>query len=147
MVDVANVQELVDILDEHRDKLVIVDHWARWCGSCKALYPRLCKLAEQHPDVLFVKMNWDDNKQLAKRLGIKVLPFFQLYRGSEGKVAQFSANLSKFNLLLDAIAQHGPARCSLTPLGAPLEEYPDVLPHAGVHNNVVPWSGDDGVVQ
>ena len=138
MLDVESVQELVDVLHEHRDRLVVVDYWARWCGACKALYPRLIKLAEANPDVLFVKINWDDNKDLAKRLGIKVLPFFQLYRGREGRVAQFSANLGKFQLLHDALAQYGAARCSLGMPDAPLDAFPDVKPGAAHGNNVVP---------
>lgn len=102
------------------------------------MYPRLIKLAEANPDVVFVKVNWDENKDLAKRLGIKVLPYFQFYRGSEGRVAQFSANLGKFQLLHDALTQYGAARCSLGMPDAPLDAFPDIKSHTAAHNNVVP---------
>ncbi len=50
---------------------------------------------DEYPDVVFVKINFEENKQLAKQLGVKVLPFFQLYHGAEGKVAEFSCTVSK----------------------------------------------------
>ena len=44
---------------------------------------------------------------------LQVLPFFQFYRGAEGRVAEFSASVAKVQRLRDALAEHSPARCSL----------------------------------
>jgi len=96
-----------------RDKLVVIDFYANWCGACKALYPKLCKLSEENPEMVLLKVNFDDNKQLCKALDVKVLPFFQFYRGAEGRVAAFSASVAKVQRLRDAFALHMPARCSL----------------------------------
>ena len=55
-----------------RDRLVILDFYAQWCGSCKALYPKLAKLSEEHPEILVLKVNFDDNKTMCKALDVKV---------------------------------------------------------------------------
>lgn len=44
----------------------------RWCGSCKALYPKLCQLSADNPDIILLKVEFDSNKQLAKALDVKV---------------------------------------------------------------------------
>jgi thiol-disulfide isomerase/thioredoxin len=98
----------------HSDKLIVVDVYARWCGACRALYPKLCKLAREYPEVVFVKVNFDDNKLLCKSLGVKVLPYFKFYRGSDGCVAAFSASIAKIKLLRAALDEHSSERCSLT---------------------------------
>lgn len=104
---------LFDAQNDHSDKLIVVDVYAQWCGACRALYPKLCKIAATYPDVVFVKLNFDDNKDLCRSLGVKVLPYFKLYRGTEGCVAQFSASIAKIKLLRAALEEHSPARCAL----------------------------------
>jgi len=88
--------------------------YAQWCGACRALYPKLCKIAAEYPDVVFVKVNFDGNKQLCKSLGVKVLPYFKFYRGNEGCVAAFSASIAKIKLLRSALETHSAERCSLS---------------------------------
>lgn len=55
-----------------RDRLVVLDFYANWCGACKALYPKLCKLSDENPEMVLLKVNFDQNKQLCKALGVKV---------------------------------------------------------------------------
>jgi hypothetical protein len=76
---------------------------------------QLCKLAAEHEDVAFLKVNINENKSMCKSLNIKVLPFFHFYRGAEGRIDSFSCSLSKLQKLKDAIAQHNTARCSMGP--------------------------------
>ncbi|CAM6040005.1 unnamed protein product [Sphagnum compactum] len=113
--DIHSTREFVDALANASDKLVVVDFYATWCGSCRALYPKLCKLAAEHEDVVFLKVNINENKSMCKSLNIKVLPFFHFYRGAEGRIDSFSCSLSKLQKLKDAIAQHNTARCSMGP--------------------------------
>lgn len=113
--DVHSTQEFVDALASAGDKLVVVEFYASWCGSCRALFPKLCKLAAEHLDVEFLKVNFEENKPMCKSLNIKVLPYFHLYRGAEGRVDGFSCSLSKLQKLRDAIAQHNTDRCSIGP--------------------------------
>lgn len=61
--------------------------------------PVLCvqflKIAAEHPDVTFLKVNFDECKAMCKSLNIKVLPFFHFYRGADGRLDAFSASISK----------------------------------------------------
>ena len=68
---------------------------------------------ESRDDVLFVKVNYDQNKPMSRTLGVKVLPTFHMYRGPSGRVAEFSASLSKIQRLRDALEAHGAPRCVL----------------------------------
>ncbi|MCO5592531.1 hypothetical protein L7F22_046534 [Adiantum nelumboides] len=93
--DVNSTQDFLDALSNAGEKLVVVEFFATWCGSCKALYPKLCQLAGEHPDIEFLKVNFDENKAMCKSLNVKVLPFFHFYRGAEGRLDSFSCSLSK----------------------------------------------------
>lgn len=115
MRDIDSTQEFLDALSNAGGKLVVVEFFATWCGSCKALYPKLCQLAAEHPDIEFLKVNFDENKAMCKSLNVKVLPFFHFYRGADGRLDSFSCSLSKLAKLKDAIAIHNTDRCSIGP--------------------------------
>ena len=108
MRDVDGTDELLAALADAGERLVIVDFYARWCGACRALYPKLCKIAAANPEVVFLKVEFDDNREMCRSMGVKVLPYFHLYRGAEGKVASFSASISKVGRLREAIEEHAP---------------------------------------
>ncbi|XP_015692781.1 thioredoxin-like 2, chloroplastic isoform X2 [Oryza brachyantha] len=115
MIDIHSTQEFLDALRDAGDRLVIVEFYGTWCGSCRALFPRLCRTAVENPDILFLKVNFDENKPMCKRLNVKVLPYFHFYRGADGQLEAFSCSLAKFQKLKDAIAVHNTARCSIGP--------------------------------
>ncbi|PAN17654.1 hypothetical protein PAHAL_3G146800 [Panicum hallii] len=115
MIDIHSTVEFLDALRDAGDRLVIVEFYGTWCGSCRALFPRLCRTALENPDILFLKVNFDENKPMCKRLNVKVLPFFHLYRGADGLLEAFSCSLAKLQKLKDAIAIHNTARCSIGP--------------------------------
>jgi thiol-disulfide isomerase/thioredoxin len=104
--DCTSMDAFLEELRLAGDKLVVVDFYARWCGACRALHPKLCKIAVQNPDVIFLKIEFDDNKEMCRSMGVKVLPYFHMYKGKDGKVASFSASLSKVNRLREALAEH-----------------------------------------
>ncbi len=64
---------------------VLVDFWAEWCGPCKALAPTVEKVAgEYEGKAKVVKLNIDDNNEVAQRYGIKGIPTLILFHnGSE----------------------------------------------------------------
>ena len=64
---------------------------------------QLCRLANEHPEILFLKVNFDENKAMCKSMNVKVLPFFHLYRGAEGQVESFSCSLAK---VMDFASMH-----------------------------------------
>uniref|UniRef100_A0A7N0TVG6 Thioredoxin domain-containing protein n=1 Tax=Kalanchoe fedtschenkoi TaxID=63787 RepID=A0A7N0TVG6_KALFE len=115
MIDIHSTQEFLTALSQAGDKLVIVEFYGTWCASCRALFPKLCKTAEEHPDILFLKVNFDENKPMCKRMNVKVLPYFHFYRGADGQLEAFSCSLAKFQKIKDAIELHSTDRCSLGP--------------------------------
>lgn len=59
---------------------VVVDFWAPWCGPCRMVAPELDKLAGRLGDaVKFVKVNVDDNRDLAVRYGVMSIPTIAMF--------------------------------------------------------------------
>ncbi|KAF3326877.1 thioredoxin-like 2 [Carex littledalei] len=115
MVDIHSTQEFLDALKDAADRLVIVEFYGTWCASCRALFPKLCRTAQEHPEILFLKVNFDENKPMCKGLNVRVLPYFHFYRGADGQLESFSCSLAKFQKIKDAIATHNTDRCSIGP--------------------------------
>ncbi|KAH8482332.1 hypothetical protein Peur_068169 [Populus x canadensis] len=115
MIDIHSTEEFLRALSEAGDRLVIVEFYGTWCASCRALFPKLCRTAEEHPEILFLKVNFNENKPMCRSLNVKVLPYFHFYRGAHGQLESFSCSLAKFQKIKDAIEMHNTARCGIGP--------------------------------
>ena len=62
------------------DKPVLVDFWAPWCTYCRRINPALDKIADSREDVLVVKVNIDEEPELARQERIEVIPTLVLYK-------------------------------------------------------------------
>ena len=61
---------------------VVVDYWAPWCGPCRGFAPVFERVAEKHPDVVFAKVNTDDEQEIAGHFQIRSIPTLMVFRDS-----------------------------------------------------------------
>jgi thioredoxin 1 len=64
---------------------VLVDFWAEWCGPCRVVGPVLDEMAEDYPDVTFLKLNVDEAPEVARRFAVMNIPTILAFEGGEAK--------------------------------------------------------------
>ena len=70
-----NFEEIVT-----KNSIVILDFWAAWCGPCKAFAPAFEAASEKYPDVVFGKINTEEQQELAGHFQIRSIPNVMLFR-------------------------------------------------------------------
>ena len=64
----------------HNNNIVIIDFWAEWCGPCKSFAPTFEASSKNHTDVVFAKVNTEEQTELAQACQIRSIPTLMLFR-------------------------------------------------------------------
>ncbi len=90
-----------DVLDN--PKPVMVDFWAEWCGPCRMVSPILDEIATEYADKIeIVKVNVDEEPQLAMRYGVTGIPMMAVFQG--GTIAKQMVGARPKNAIVEDLA-------------------------------------------
>jgi thioredoxin 1 len=64
----------------NNNDFVIVDFWAQWCGPCKSFAPTYEKISEEFPDIIFGKVNTEEQQGIAGHFQIRSIPTLMMFR-------------------------------------------------------------------
>ena len=93
-----NFNEIVE-----NNQIVILDFWAEWCGPCRQFAPIFEEVAKEHPDILFGKINTEEEQELAGYFQIRSIPTVMVLK--EGIVVFSQPGLLPKEALEDIIKQ------------------------------------------
>jgi thioredoxin 1 len=74
-IDAENFEDTITEND-----IVLVDFWADWCGPCKRFEPIYEKASEEHGEIVFAKLDTEENQMLTGQLGIEGIPTLMAFR-------------------------------------------------------------------
>ena len=81
ITEVTDTNFQAEVLEN--DQPVLVDFWAPWCGPCRVVAPVLEEIAGERDDLRIVKLNTDENPQVASQYQVLSIPTLILFKNGE----------------------------------------------------------------
>ena len=78
--DTTEATFMADVIETSREVPVIVDFWAPWCGPCRNFAPVYEAASEKYPDIVFAKVNTEEEQGIAAAFGIRSIPTLMVFR-------------------------------------------------------------------
>ncbi len=79
MATVTATSDNIESLITENDT-VIIDFWADWCGPCRSFAPTFENASEEHSDIVFAKVDTEDQQRLAQEFNIRSIPTLMVFR-------------------------------------------------------------------
>ncbi|BBC71133.1 thioredoxin [Altererythrobacter sp. B11] len=125
-----------DVVEPSRDKLVILDFWAEWCGPCKALAPMLEKVAAEYADkgVILAKLNVDEEQFIAAQFQVRSIPtVYAMFQGQPVADLTNARSESQLRQVLDQLLAQLPVKAG----GEGGQDQPDLEQLVGMGEQVL----------
>merc|ERR1711993_139822 len=97
----ATLADLKAQLAEAGEKLVVIDFYATWCGPCKVIAPQIEAMSKEMAEVVFLKVDVDENEDAAQEYNISAMPTF-IFIKNQAKVSDMmGANADKLKAMIE----------------------------------------------
>ncbi|KAL3810906.1 hypothetical protein ACHAXA_008756 [Cyclostephanos tholiformis] len=96
--------EWMELMEQSKEKLVVVDFTASWCGPCRMVAPEFEKMSKEFPNVIFVKVDVDAQQGIMQECGINCMPTFQYYKGGVKVDEVVGANVQSLRAKVQSLA-------------------------------------------
>lgn len=116
---VHTLEEYKEVLDEHKDKMVVVRFFATWCKACKAIQPSYYRMASLYPHIIFLEVPvTNDNVNLHQGLEVPSLPYGHIYYPNAGLVEEMKISKKYFHNLVKCVRWYDVGECELSEMEA-----------------------------
>jgi putative thioredoxin len=150
-----------DILEKSKERPILVDFWAPWCGPCQFLGPILEELEKSQDKWTLIKVNVDENQEISAKLGIRGIPDVRLFINGEEK-AKFTGALPRHKieewldehipderiyLLEEILKSSKPAKEKVDQLKRMIREHNDFLPGQVALAKMIVWGNPEYAIE